>query len=349
MGQSSSNSSRRLATLAITMCCVTLGFNLGGSAKADPVEAADILIARCDLGDGAACLDIGEKDTRGIGKSIELVRGLSYYEKGCELGNLRACTRAAFGHYTAKGTNVLDLEKAIRFGTKACDGDDRVGCHQLGVVYQNATGMPNYLQRASELFAKSCRLGSLDGCRSAGRDTAGPVGAATTIAAPVNATVTSPTADRDACLANSRTASDYERCGESRPTSSGAQYLRSQSLQNSTENPSDQAVESQSGTVTGRIICTSTSNMGRQFSYTNSFSGTANRLNEYKNAYASIQANLGSSLNGLGFGSNTANDTPTRNCSWHASETEADLFTQRAVSQARREQMTINKTFFSTN
>jgi TPR repeat protein len=214
MGRLSSTSSLRIAALAIVLSCMSFVFYFSGPAHADPTEPEDTLIARCTQGVASACLDVGLKDTNGTGKPINLSRGLSYFEKGCDLGNMRSCALAAYGHYNAKGTPVRDLMKAINYGTKACEGNDAKGCYDLGLVYKNATGLPNYAQRSAELFRKSCALDPALGCASSSNPSGGSI-------------VSQPAFDRSVCTKPQISGRDYLRCShEAKPKRACCRFPR---------------------------------------------------------------------------------------------------------------------------
>lgn len=361
--------------LTARVCTLFLGaFWFGVDVIAAPSEPEDVLIARCNQNIAESCLDMGNKDTDAIGKPTNLARGLLFFEKACSLGRAHACTLAALGHYTAKGSPTRDLMKAISYGTKACDGDDAVGCYNLGTVYKNATGLPNYAERAAALYARSCTLGSLIACGISNHVATVPALSAN--AASTNSASATPSQNDRNCLNEA----NYEACWLASRGSSESNYARSNRHSSGTApretitprtpdsirfgqscNPRLPAgcltagrllagqANNADGQAEGRIVCTSSNSITRRFSYTNSFAGIAERLSQYRQSYVSMESSLRSRLTGMGVGKNAFSESPEMNCTWHANQTDADMYIDRAVAQAQRDQMTTSRTYFVTN
>jgi TPR repeat protein len=315
----------------------------GPPSGASPAEPEEVLIARCEQGMAASCLDMGVKDTDAIGKAVNLSRGLVYFEKGCMLNNARACALAAFGHYNAKGSPTRDLMKAISFGTKSCDGNDAGGCYNLGTVFKNATGMPDHAGRAQALFVKSCTLGSVSGCGAA--RPSGPTGTERARTATTPASSEPPN-----CLL----AANYTQCWLNNRGSTEGQYARSTASASAATSQNAATGAPAPSNSTGHIVCTSSNYAEQRFTYTNAFPGTANQLAQHQRSVASMQASIQSSASGLGFGANTGNAANTANaasaftCKWHPTQSEAASFTQRALSQANNERLRPSRMFYSS-
>jgi TPR repeat protein len=136
------------------------------AAPADPEKS---LIALCEARNAEACVDIGIKDTDGVGIPINHARGMTFFETGCNLGNARACMLTAYGHASGRGT-IQSLDRAIHFGKLACDGRNALGCNNLGVIYKESTTDVDRSRRLSVLyFQKSCLLDEGLGCFNFGR------------------------------------------------------------------------------------------------------------------------------------------------------------------------------------
>lgn len=61
-----------------------------------------------------------------------------------------------------------DLSQAAGLYQKACDGGERRGCTNLGLMYYNADGMPKDLDRAAGLFKRACDADGPGGCMNLG-------------------------------------------------------------------------------------------------------------------------------------------------------------------------------------
>ena len=64
---------------------------------------------------------------------------------------------------------LQDLERAARLLTQACDGDDMLGCSNLGELFDEGRGVPEDLERAAELWLRACDGEALRGCAQLGR------------------------------------------------------------------------------------------------------------------------------------------------------------------------------------
>ena len=51
---------------------------------------------------------------------------------------------------------------------KKCDGGDRNGCFDLGVIYDNGQGLKQNYFKAAEFYQKSCKRGDARGCFNLG-------------------------------------------------------------------------------------------------------------------------------------------------------------------------------------
>jgi hypothetical protein len=115
----------------------------------------DVVLLRqaCDLGDGEGCFMLGLK----LGNTEE---GGAAYEQACDFGNPLACTNFGFMLQYGKGTRV-DLDGAVRFYKKGCDGTvcsgrNNLGCVNLGRVYRDGVGVKVDALEAIRLFRDAC-------------------------------------------------------------------------------------------------------------------------------------------------------------------------------------------------
>ncbi|WP_334082433.1 tetratricopeptide repeat protein, partial [Helicobacter typhlonius] len=70
----------------------------------------------------------------------------------------------------AYGRGVMtDYTKAVELYTQACNMDNRVGCYNLGLLYDEGyKGVRQDYFKARELYAKSCDMGNGSACFSLG-------------------------------------------------------------------------------------------------------------------------------------------------------------------------------------
>ena len=60
------------------------------------------------------------------------------------------------------------FSQAAELYRKACDGGERKGCHDLGLMYYRGEGMAKDLNRAAGLFKRACDAGGSGGCQDLG-------------------------------------------------------------------------------------------------------------------------------------------------------------------------------------
>jgi len=60
------------------------------------------------------------------------------------------------------------FSQAAELYRKACDGGERKGCHDLGLMYYRGEGMERDLNQAAGLFKRACDAGGFGGCQDLG-------------------------------------------------------------------------------------------------------------------------------------------------------------------------------------
>jgi hypothetical protein len=83
-------------------------------------------------------------------------------DAACDAGDMDACAAASV-HALTNG----DYRRAERLGRAACDASRAHGCTLLGRVYDPLKATPGALHdaaKATQLYARGCELGSLNGC-----------------------------------------------------------------------------------------------------------------------------------------------------------------------------------------
>lgn len=100
----------------------------------------------------------------------ELAR--AFFDQACGAGEMEACYDLALLYEDGEGGAEQDLDRARTLYEKACQADtpDPTACSNLGYMYKTGNGVEADAARATELYARSCKLGSLLGCTNyAGR------------------------------------------------------------------------------------------------------------------------------------------------------------------------------------
>ncbi|OTF76406.1 hypothetical protein BLA29_011500, partial [Euroglyphus maynei] len=133
----------------------------------DFTAALKYFIKACELNDATGC-DFAGKILAGFEPPLqkyippEFEKGLRYLERGCNLGSsgqlfesTESCYAAAFMHASGiKEFLPRNDEKAIEFGTKACDSSHMDSCKLVSIVYKRC----NNEEMAEKFMAKYERL-----------------------------------------------------------------------------------------------------------------------------------------------------------------------------------------------
>jgi hypothetical protein len=131
----------------------------------DPAQAARLYQRACDLGDGAACNNLGLAFQSGRGLPRDDARAFSLFELGCSRGAAEGCNNqgAMYEHGSGASANLGD---ALRLYTQACRRGSALGCSNLGVLYAEGRGVATDQPEALRLFEQACNAGSSVGCNN---------------------------------------------------------------------------------------------------------------------------------------------------------------------------------------
>ncbi len=153
--------------------CVNLGnaYRDGIGIEKNPSLAAETFRKACASKPAApgsddeearlrGCVLLGALEISGLGVPKNIEAGLARSLDGCNRGDAYGCFNAAALHAFRD-----DFVAAASFYRKACDGGDAEACYELGLLYDEAKGVPFDYDRRTALFAKACKGGFAKACR----------------------------------------------------------------------------------------------------------------------------------------------------------------------------------------
>jgi len=89
------------------------------------------------------------------------------YQKACDGGERKGCHDLGLMYYKGEGV-VKDLNRAARLFKRACDAGGSGGCQDLGLMYSRGEGVAKDLIRAADLYKRACDAGAAPGCTDLG-------------------------------------------------------------------------------------------------------------------------------------------------------------------------------------
>ena len=149
--------------------CVNLGkaYRDGLGVAKDPSRAAEIFRTVCEkkveAGDEEsrvrACALYGAFQIAGLGVTKDVEAGLARSEDGCARGDALGCFNVAANHAFDE-----DFPSAAKYYAKACELNDAESCYELGILYDEAKGVPYDPVRSATLFRRACDGGLAKAC-----------------------------------------------------------------------------------------------------------------------------------------------------------------------------------------
>jgi len=123
----------------------------------------EVVRLSCEGGGAADCYTYGYwRETGFFGVPVDLADAAAYYERACDLGELRGCTTV--GDMFARGEGVAeDVSRALAVFGSACESGDVVACYRLAERYATGEGVPLDSLLADSLYSLSCENGG-PGC-----------------------------------------------------------------------------------------------------------------------------------------------------------------------------------------
>ena len=100
-------------------------------------------------------------------KSKDFAQAAELYQKACDGGERKGCTNLGLMYYNGQG-KAKDLDRAAGLFKRACDAGGTGGCLNLGLMYSRGESVPKDPQRAADLFKIACDGGAAPGCTNLG-------------------------------------------------------------------------------------------------------------------------------------------------------------------------------------
>jgi TPR repeat protein len=127
-------------------------------------ETPQSLQKQCDAKNWVACESLGYLYEQGDGVAQSKAKALAVYERACNGGYGKSCTRLAVLEPPPTGDAGGRSAKALQLYTRACELKDGSGCYGLASAYQYGRGVPKDIPRAFKLYEKGCDLEYGDAC-----------------------------------------------------------------------------------------------------------------------------------------------------------------------------------------
>lgn len=149
--------------------CVNLGdaYRDGIGVAQDYTRAAQIFRQTCDSplrneedARIRACVLFAALQFTGEGTPEDEASAFKISLEGCEQGDAFGCFNVAAIH-----AHREEYEQAAKFYQKSCDGKDGEACYELGVLYDEAKGVPFDAIRATSLYKLACARGFEKACK----------------------------------------------------------------------------------------------------------------------------------------------------------------------------------------
>lgn len=150
--------------------CANLGTLAEGKKNISSKKSAAKLYERaCDAGDGKGCSRLGLlllQGKHGAAKNKSEAR--ARFLQACEQGYGQGCCNLGVIEEEGIGKKI-DYIQAIAFYQKACKFDEYQGCHNLGVMYAEGVGQDQDLSAAADQFMLACENGFSKSCTYLGK------------------------------------------------------------------------------------------------------------------------------------------------------------------------------------
>lgn len=118
----------------------------------------------CDKGIAAQCTALANRYKAGLNIERDLDKAVEFYRRGCDGGHGIGCIKLGAMH-RGKG----DHGKAVELFDRACKQGFYGGCTDLGRMYEKGQGVTLDVGKAQEIYQRTCEKGYQVACTAAGR------------------------------------------------------------------------------------------------------------------------------------------------------------------------------------
>jgi TPR repeat protein len=101
-------------------------------------------------------------------KGKQFSQAAELFLKACDGGERKGCHDLGLMYYKGEGV-AQDLNRAAGLYKRACDAGGTGGCLDLGLMYLRGEGVPKDPKRAADFYKRACDDGSPPGCTDLGR------------------------------------------------------------------------------------------------------------------------------------------------------------------------------------
>jgi uncharacterized protein len=144
--------------------CFYFGRNAFPRDRGRAVEAYE---RGCDLGDSRACNNLGDALAYGDGVERDVVRSAATFDRACRLGEALGCANS--GQMFERGEGVArDRVRARDLYRAACASGDIYGCLHAEMLAAQDGGAPRDPQRALAYWRRGCALADARACAFVG-------------------------------------------------------------------------------------------------------------------------------------------------------------------------------------
>lgn len=136
-----------------------------GAVPEDPTGAHLAAKRGCELGNAAACVDLGVDETMGLGgASKDQQAAYGHFSFACEGGATLGCRYMGVMHHEGMLTGSSDRPNALRWFEVACERGDAESCYNVGALQVEAATDISQLESALGFMTRACELGNETGC-----------------------------------------------------------------------------------------------------------------------------------------------------------------------------------------
>jgi len=143
----------------------------GHGVARDPERGMAMLLHACDGGFATACVvggrALAESDEADV-KDLLKQRARFDLEQACWSGQADSCYRAGLFFYFGREEFPRDVRRATKLYERGCNLGDSRACNNLGDAFAYGDGVSRDVERAASLFERACRLGEALGCANLG-------------------------------------------------------------------------------------------------------------------------------------------------------------------------------------